>query len=144
MQNFWKDVISATQDLWRHSQDYPLLNAYYVKDIIKFLCGELSCDFRVTSWEHGVFYVMNDTADPVEDLLTLFRFIDKRLPAWENHLVIKGYRIYLQRLLDKYLFFTGHRNYLQSLLTRHRRLHENINNGISEERDDEKSYHSDE
>lgn len=100
---FWNEVIFATRILWIHSQTYPLLRTQYVKDILKFLQNEMTCNFRVLSWEDEVFYVMNDFAEPSEDMTKLFHYLDERLPSWENHHLILGYRNYLEFLLDKYV-----------------------------------------
>ena len=98
---FWQDILFATQVLHYSTVNEPVRS--YRDEIVQFLQQEMDWNLRVISWANPMRYIMNDVADPLEDLPKLFDFINSKLPPWQNNDLIRGYLMYLNLLLYRYV-----------------------------------------
>ena len=98
---FWQQVLLATRILWIHSEMDTVLFPY-VDQIIDFMRDDMSLNLRVVSWVKPMIYVMNDLADPKEDIGKLLKFIDSHMIEWNDHPFIKAYAEKIEELLTDY------------------------------------------
>ena len=98
---FWRDILFATQILVRHKYREDLCES--IDSIVQFLQEDTQWNLRVSSWHQPLTYVMNDMAEPTEDVPKVIDFIEKRLALWNNDNLINGYKNYIDFLLKAYV-----------------------------------------
>ncbi len=101
--HFWQKVALTTRSLWLQSQDNDLSREWQTPDIIKFLEENMMVRLTVVSWESPFKFLMNDVADPTQDLPKLFDYIQTQLPLWENQALYEDYVNFLETMLDEYM-----------------------------------------
>ena len=101
--NFWHKVLLTTHSLWLQSQDHVLLREKQTPSIIKFFEENMTVRLIVISWESPLKVLMNDVAEPIEDLPKLFDYIQTQIPSWENQPLYKDYVNFLVTMLEDYM-----------------------------------------
>ena len=97
--NFWQDVLLSTLVLYQHTKvQFPTF--VYTNEIVRFLQEEMKWNLRVKSWEYSLVYVMNDLAEPSQDMPKLFAFIESQ--SWKDIDIIGEYLCHLKSLLSKH------------------------------------------
>lgn len=100
---FWQNVFLATRLLWIHSQPSPLLWNYYTKNIVRFLREEMTANMIVNSWNDPPVFVVNDMAEPTEDMPKLFNYIESLIEPLPTHSLYRAYLNHLRWLLEDYV-----------------------------------------